>query len=177
MSSRLSCIHPQSQPPGFYWGLYCDSHGCKKYKVDWCHGTAILNESLCIKCACYRFLSKHFKSTNTETQSVHPVCDSMTTDWTTLALQSTIYICYFFKTNLFCLIFGRLSSAPPALLSLLSGTTGLIDNFICSCREEADEYMTYPLCAGIEWWAGICLVSLTAPSWTHLRPSAHTSCL
>lgn len=74
--------------------------------------------------------------------------------------------------------------ATSALLSLclwpplpsLRGTSRLIDNFICSWREEGDEYMTYPLCVGIEWRGGrfpfFLFLSLpgctSGPLYTHL---------
>lgn len=42
----------------------------------------------------------------------------------------------------------------PAL-PFLCGAVRLIDNFICSWREEGDEYITYPLCVVIEWRGGV----------------------
>lgn len=53
----------------------------------------------------------------------------------------------------------------PSLPSL-RGTVGLIDNFICSWREEGDEYMTYPFC--VEGRGSV--------FWTHLWLSSRMSC-
>lgn len=61
-----------------------------------------------------------------------------------------------------CILWVFLDASAPLSVCLwpslpsLCGTAGLIDNFICSWREEGDEYMTYPFSGMMEdgGWRG-----------------------